>query len=55
MGKVDWAGYRRRLDAFDYRAKRRDMPHDVTELLELVREIELFDTIIVDAEYVDME
>lgn len=51
MGQVDWAGYRRRLDAFEYQPKRRDVPHDVGELLELVREIELSDKIIVDREH----
>lgn len=51
MGQVDWAGYRRRLDAFEYRAKRQDVPRDVGELLELVREIELSDKIIVDREH----
>ena len=38
------------MDVFDYRAKRHDMPHDVTELLALSKAIELEDKIIVDVE-----
>lgn len=41
-------GYRRRLDGFEYRAKRRDVPKDVAVLLELARDIELEDRIILD-------
>lgn len=41
-------GYRRRVDAWEYRGKRRDMPHDAARLLELVRDIELEDRIILD-------
>lgn len=48
MGKIDFAGYRRRIDAWEYRSKRRDVPRDATELLELVREIELIDRFSVD-------
>lgn len=51
MGQVDFGGYARRVDAMDYRAKRHDVPHDVVELLELTREIELSDKIIVDREH----
>jgi hypothetical protein len=43
-------GYSRRLDVFDYRAKRKDVPHDVDRLLELARDIELEDKIIIDSE-----
>ena len=48
---MDFDAYKRRVDAFDYRAKRHDVPHDVAELLELSRDIELEDTIIVDHEH----
>lgn len=48
MGKIDFAGYRRRLDVDEYRAKRHDVPRDVGVLLELAREIELIDRFIVD-------
>jgi hypothetical protein len=34
----------------DYRRKRRDVPHDVAELLGLAQAIELEDKIIVDVE-----
>lgn len=51
MGRIDFEGYRRRVDAFDYRAKRRDVPHDMAELLALSRDIELEDIIIVDSEH----
>jgi hypothetical protein len=47
---VDFRGYQRRLDVFDYRSKRRDLPHDVVELLALSQAIELEDRIIVDVE-----
>lgn len=40
--------YLRRLDGFDYRGKRHDVPHDIVELLELSREIEFSDKIIFD-------
>jgi hypothetical protein len=51
---VEFEAYMRRVDGFDYRAKRRDMPQDIAELLELAREIELEDRIIVDLEH-DLE
>jgi hypothetical protein len=47
---IDFDGYRRRIDAFDYRARRHDLPHDVVELLALSRDIELSDKIVVDVE-----
>jgi hypothetical protein len=45
---VDFEGYRRRVDAFEYRPKHRDTPSDIRELLELAREIEWTDKVIVD-------
>ena len=50
MPLIDWRGYRRRLDCFEYRPRQRDLPRDVVELMELAREIELTDKIIVDRE-----
>lgn len=41
-------GYRRRVDAWEYRAKRRDIPRDAAHLLELARDIELEERIILD-------
>lgn len=41
-------GYRRRVDAWEYRSKRRDMPRDADRLLELARDIELEERIILD-------
>jgi hypothetical protein len=51
MREVSFDGYRRRVDAFDYQAKRRDVPHDVSVLLELADRIDLEDGIIVDHEH----
>lgn len=48
LGRYDFQGYKRRLDAWEYRAKRRDMPRDVGTLLELARDIELEERIILD-------
>ncbi len=48
MGMVSFEGYCLRTADFTYRAKHRDIPHDVTELLELARDIELTDKIAVD-------
>ena len=50
MGNFTFEGYVRRLDQFDYRTRRHDVPHDVVELLELSRDIELSDKIVVDVE-----
>lgn len=50
MVRVDFAGYRRRLDVFEYRAKRRDVPRDIEQLLALTRELEALDERIVDSE-----
>lgn len=41
-------GYRRRVDALEYRRKHRDVPHDAARLLELARDIELEERIILD-------
>lgn len=41
-------GYRRRVDAWEYRSKRRDIPHDAARLLELALDIELEERIILD-------
>lgn len=48
MREPTFGGYKRRLDAVDYHGKRHDVPHDVERLLELVRDIELEDRIILD-------
>lgn len=48
MAEIDFGGYQRRLDVWDYRGRRRDVPHDVAELLELAREIEATDRFMVD-------
>lgn len=48
MWDRSFEGYRRRVDGWEYRGKRRDMPHDAARLLELVRDIELEDRIILD-------
>lgn len=48
MGLLTFGGYKRRLDALEYRAKRHDVPQDAARLLELVRELELDDRIILD-------
>jgi hypothetical protein len=46
-----FAGYRRRLDCFEYRAKRRDVPRDIDQLLALTAELEALDERIVDSEH----
>jgi hypothetical protein len=48
MREPTFGGYKRRLDATEYRGKRHDVPRDVARLLELVRDIELEDRIILD-------
>ncbi len=48
MWDRSFEGYRRRVDAWEYRSKRRDVPRDAARLLELVRDIELEDRIILD-------
>lgn len=48
MREPTFEGYRRRIDAVEYRAKRRDVPRDVATLLELAGVIELEDKIILD-------
>ncbi len=48
MREPTFGGYKRRLDAVEYRGKRHDVPRDVTDLLALVRDIELEDRIILD-------
>ena len=48
VGRIDFEGYRRRLDGFEYRGKRHDVPRDVARLLELARAIELEERIILD-------
>lgn len=48
MREPTFGGYKRRLDAYEYQAKRRDVPHDVASLLELARDIELEERIILD-------
>lgn len=48
MRDPSFGGYKRRLEAYDYRAKRNDVPHDAAALLALVRDIELEDRIILD-------
>ncbi len=54
MWLLSLAGYRRHVDdAGDGRLKRRDVPHDVAELMELARDIEFEDKIIVDVEHYD--
>ncbi len=52
MWQLSLGGYRRHVDdAGVGKLKRRDMPHDVTELLALVRDLEFEDKIIVDSEH----
>ena len=41
-------GYRRRVDAWEYRSKQRDLPRDAARLLELAQAIELEERIILD-------
>ena len=41
-------GYRRRVDAWEYRSKLRDLPRDAARLLELAQAIELEERIILD-------
>ncbi len=48
LARFDFDQYRRRVDGFEYRAKRRDVPRDVALLLELARDIELEERIILD-------
>lgn len=48
LGRYDFRGYVRRLDGWEYRAKRLDMPRDSAALLELARDIELEERIILD-------
>jgi hypothetical protein len=48
MGRYSFEQYRRRVDALEYRGKRRDMPRDVSRLLELAQAIELEERIILD-------
>lgn len=48
MGNYSFEQYRRRVDALEYRGKRRDMPRDVSRLLELAQAIELEERIILD-------
>lgn len=48
LGNFDFEGYKRRVDGWEYRAKRRDVPRDVARLLELARAIELEDRISLD-------
>lgn len=50
MWEPDFAGYCRRVDVFSYQGKLGDLPHDVGQLLELARTIELEDKIIIDSE-----
>lgn len=48
LARFDFDQYRRRVDGFEFRARRRDMPRDVALLLELARDIELEERIILD-------
>jgi len=48
---VTLKAYGRWVDVYDYPTKRRDLPHDIALLLELARDLERQDEIIVDAEY----
>jgi hypothetical protein len=50
-GLLQFDGYCRRLDAFEYRAKRHDVPHDVVQLLGLASDLDLEDKITVDREH----
>ena len=51
MRDVTLKAYGRWVDVYDYPTKRRDLPHDIALLLELARDLERQDEIIVDAEY----
>lgn len=48
LGRYDFRGYVRRLDGWEYRAKRLDIPKDSAALLALARDIELEERIILD-------
>ena len=48
MAVKDLNAYKRRLDAFEYRAKHRDLPRDGAELLALALEAEQVARFIVD-------
>jgi hypothetical protein len=51
MGRqIDFEGYRRRLDGWDYHAKRHDVPRDMVALRALSDEIDFLQKIIVDRE-----
>jgi hypothetical protein len=48
--RIDLGGYARRLECFDFRLRRRDLPRDCAGLLALALDIDLEDTIAVDRE-----
>lgn len=51
MWRVDFDGYRRRIDGWDFRAVRHDVPRDFGLLLAECDDLELTDKIIVDREH----
>lgn len=51
MREVTLKAYGRWFDVYDYPTKRQDLPRDIGQLLDLVRDLERMDEIIVDAEY----
>jgi len=48
VAPLGFEGYQWFCADFAYKARRDDLPHDFAELLELSREIELTDKIVVD-------
>jgi hypothetical protein len=48
VGQMGFEGYQWFCADFAYKARRDDLPHDLAELLELSREIELMDKIMLD-------
>jgi hypothetical protein len=51
MGRqIDFEQYRRRLDGWDYHAKRHDVPRDIAEMRAASDWIDLLQKIIVDHE-----
>lgn len=40
FGEITFDGYMRRLDGWDYRKRRRDLPRDIDQLLSIVLEQE---------------
>lgn len=39
-GVIDFDGYRRRLDCFEYQSRRHDVPRDIAQLLAIAYDLE---------------